>query len=834
MPRWLKWTLRITIGIFVLVTLLWLGIAAYVQTNKKFVLKEITEQLNENICGKLSIGSMEPTLVRGFPGVSIELKNVLLRDSLWNIHHRDLLKAKQVYVSVNAFSIIRGKPRIRDISIENGSVYLFTDSTGYSNTNIFKRREDRKPKEKQGQPRITKFYFKNIEFAFENDTKFKLFQVGVRKLTGNFNYKVAGWELDADVDALIKNFAFNVAAGSFLKNKRLAANFQFSYDKNSEVVTLPVQPINIDEDKLNLGAKFFLKNKPSSFDITVQSDGILYKNAVALVTPKIAKKLLLMDLQKPLKLNADIEGKMKFRDTPRVRVSWEVTDNTFTVPGAVVEHVSFTGNYTNEVDAAMGHNDRNSRVQAFGMKGQYKDIPFTADTVQVTNIIMPVFEGRFKSKFPLEKLGPALEAESFAFNGGQADLNLIYRGALNPENDTIQPFINGYVQIKDANITYAPRGLNFKNTNLTLLFRGQDLFINDVKLQSGTTSLYMNGKLLNFLNLYYTDPEKIVLDWNIKSPQINLNEFRGLLGRRTVSRRATTSGKANISRLSRQLDAVLEQSSVHMLLHVDKVMYRKFFASNINADVTMAGNGISLKNVSVNHADGRILLNASMNQGGSSNHLDLDATIENVHINEFIDAFENFGQTTLNAKNIKGRFFAKAKVSGNVKDNGDLVPRSLHGTVDFNLKDGQLINFEPLVKVGKFIFRKRKLENITFSDLKNRLEVKGDKIYINPMLIESSALNAKIEGVYALGPGTDISMDIPLRNPQKDELILDDSLKAERQMKGLVLHLRAVDGEDGSVKIKWNRKEAETLEAGEKQERQEKKKNRLFRRRSKE
>jgi hypothetical protein len=244
----------------------------------------------------------------------------------------------------------------------------------------------------------------------------------------------------------------------------------------------------------------------------------------------------------------------------------------------------------------------------------------------------------------------------------------------------------------------------------------------------------------------------------------------------------------------------------------------------------MAQKGISLKNVSVDHADGRILANAYMDQGGPVNHIDIDANINNVHINDFLDAFENFGQTTLSSKNIKGRFFAKAKVSGNIKDNGDLVSRSIHGTVDFNLKDGALVNFEPLMKVGKFLFRRRRLENVTFSDLKNSLDVKGDKIYIEPMLIESSAINAKVEGVYAIGAGTDILMDIPLRNPKRDELIFDDSLKAERQMKGLVLHLRAVDGDDGKVNIKWNRKEKEERQEQRKVEKTEKKKLRLLKR----
>ena len=43
---------------------------------------------------------------------------------------------------------------------------------------------------------------------------------------------------------------------------------------------------------------------------------------------------------------------------------------------------------------------------------------------------------------------------------------------------------------------------------------------------------------------------------------------------------------------------------------------------------------------------------------------------------------------------------------------------------------------------------------------------------------------------------------MPLRNPKKDELVLDDIERQERGMKGIVVRLKAVDGDDGSVRIK--------------------------------
>ncbi|MNX64677.1 hypothetical protein D3C86_957080 [compost metagenome] len=73
------------------------------------------------------------------------------------------------------------------------------------------------------------------------------------------------------------------------------------------------------------------------------------------------------------------------------------------------------------------------------------------------------------------------------------------------------------------------------------------------------------------------------------------------------------------------------------------------------------------------------------------------------------------------------------------------------------------------------------------------------------MQINSSLLNMDVAGVYSLSTGTNIALDVPLRNPKKDADVTDPAEKKARRMKGIVLHLLATDGEDGKIKIKLNK-----------------------------
>lgn len=81
-------------------------------------------------------------------------------------------------------------------------------------------------------------------------------------------------------------------------------------------------------------------------------------------------------------------------------------------------------------------------------------------------------------------------------------------------------------------------------------------------------------------------------------------------------------------------------------------------------------------------------------------------------------------------------------------------------------------------------------------------DIKGDKIIINPMFVSSSVINFNVAGTYGLTSGTNINLAIPLRNPERDKDITDNALIKERRMRGIVVHLKAVDDEEGNIKIK--------------------------------
>jgi len=805
MPKWLKVILKIVGAVIILFLLLSVGLFIYINTNKAKVLTLITSTLNKNLNGKLTIGDMETTFFKGFPGISVSLKNVLVKDNRWAEHHHTLLTAKDFDVSINTAALLRGAVRISNIEISNAAIDLYKDSTGYSNSSIFKKKE-KNPTQSDNDggssAEFGKFTLKNVSFAVNNQKNNKLFQFDINKLAGKMNYPDSGWHADLQMDITAKSLAFNTNKGSFLKNKNITGQLLAGYNEDNGKINISSNDFTIGGNPFIIGANFNTAKKGTDFDIRIAANQILWRNAAGLVAANISKTLNKFNLTQPIDITTLIQGNLGGGD-PFIYATGKIRNNKLIIPGGVIDSCSFDAVFTNNDVKGKGFVDANSAIRLSKFSGRYNHLPFVIDTGSIINLEKPIATGNFKSIFPLVNLNYTLGADIAKFTKGTADMNLHYRADI-VDYKLNKPIIAGIISFKNADFKYLPRNLALTNTSLTLNFVGNNLILNNTRLQSGHSVVTMNGRVNNFLNLYYSAPEKILLTWYIKSPELRLAEFLGFLNARQQAKTSTAT-RANSGNVVDQLSNVLEKGNAEMHMEVAKLYYKKFLATNVRADLLTSSDGIIIKNVGVKHAGGSLQLNGRLTQGNSLNRFAVNTTVRNVNIREFFYAFDNFGLHDITSENLKGFLSAKTQITGGITDQGSLVPRSINGTAAINLKNGALLNYSPLIKVGKFAFPFRDLKNIEIPKLDASFNLNGDKIIINPMQLSSSVLNVDVAGVYGFTGGTNITFDVPLRNPKKDEDISDKSELQKRRMRGIVLHLAAKDDGTGKVKIGWNK-----------------------------
>jgi hypothetical protein len=806
MPKWLKLSLKIFAGLVLLVLLLLVGATLYITFNKAKVLKMVNEQLDKSVDGTLVIGDMKPNFFRGFPDVSLTLQNVVIRDKQFDRHKHTLLNAKDFNVSINTMALLRGTIDINHIDIRNAAIDLFTDSTGYSNTAVFKKDNKKvkdNPSESSSSTQLQRFSLSDVTFTVDDRKANKLFNFVVNDISGKMKYPDSGWRADFHLDVLAKSMAFNSKRGSFIKSQKLEGDFVAGYNEKSGKVNVSVQPLNIGETPFKINAVFATADKPSpTFTINIVADQILWRRASALLAPNITQVLNRFNISKPMDVTCNLNGSFGGSDGgPKIYVTAKIKDSKITIPGGELDNCSFNGIFTNNYVKDKGFGDDNSAIKLIGLKGTYNHLPFTIDTGSIVNLIKPIATGNFKSNFPAADLNWFLEDNVAKFANGSADMNLRYTADV-IDYKINKPIIKGSINLRNTDIYYLPRNLKLKNNSISLNFVGDDLVLNNIRLQSGRSIVTMEGRVNNFLNLYYNAPEKILLTWQIRSPQLYLGEFLGFLAERKSAPAAKS--RANSGNIVDQLSNVLERGKAEMHMQIGKVYYKKFLATDARADLLTTENGIIIQNIGVKHAGGFLKMSGKMMQGKALNNFAVNTVVSHVNMREFFYAFNNFGLQDFTYENLKGFLSAKTQITGGITDAGNLVPHSINGNLDLSLRDAALLNFKPLISVGKFAFPFRDLKNISIPKLDGHFVVNGDMITIKPLQVSSSVLNVDVAGVYGLTKGTDIALDIPLRNPGKDSLITDKEELAKKRFKGIVVHIRAHE-ENGKMKIGWNK-----------------------------
>ncbi len=806
-PRWLRILFRILIIVLAFLLLLWVAVAWYIHSHKKQLLAQITETISEEVNGTVIIRDIKPVLWKSFPNISVALSEVALRDSLWDDHGRSMVELNALYVRLNPFNLIRKKIDIRKITAADGYFCMFTDSSGYSNKYLFGQKKEKK-KKKGPDLSFRKFSLDNVTLIMRDYIKNKDFRIHFKDLEGTAEQKNNIWEAALKLSADVQSFTFNTDKGSFLKGTTLKSNLDVRFDPDRKSLIIENQQIRIDDSRIGISASFSFAQTPAAFIIKIHSDKTHFQTAATWLSPSIYSKLDSIFFKNPMDLSADIRGYMKFRDTPTVLVHWATENNDLETPFADFTNSSFRGYFLNEAEPGKGHNDANTVIVLHKATAHWGGIPFMTDSVRLHNLSYPLLEFSFATAFPLKQMNETPVTLPFHFANGDADVQIYYRGGVRTD-DTLHPRLKGHIKIRDAGFTYLPRQLSVSGTNATLLMEEDNLMFENISFRTRNSSVQMNGGAQDFFRFYFADPGKVTINWQATSDAIDLGDFVTLITKRQQNVRPaakTVQRNKGAARIVNQLDKVLDASNIVLNIKLNKVRYHNFLATNIRAHTSLSQSEIMLSGVRLQHAGGTISLAGRINQEAVNNPFDITAEIQDVAVNKLFYAFDNFGQQTVHDKNLKGRFSAKARLSGNITDNGKLMQRSTKGFVDFSLRNGELINFDPLLKVSKFAFRKRNLSHVVFKDINNRLDINGDKIIIHPMTISSSALYIDIQGVYAITRGTDIAMVIPLRNPAKDGFDVNEDVipKSERKKKGLTLYLRARDDGDGNVKLSWD------------------------------
>lgn len=784
------------LGLFALLLASALGLRLYFENNKTEIVKKINTQINDNISGEVKIGDIGYKFLIGFPNFTVVLKDVELKDSLIAIHKRPVLKASEIEVRLGVLGLLKKEVSLHKIIIINAKIDLFKDKNGISNSNIFKPKK--KKTKSQTTTSIDEVVLKNVNFISENQQGNKLFNFEIKTLKSKIEFSGEDWKTDVTLKTFAKSLAFNTQRGSFVKNEEIDGKISIAFSKEQNKISFVANELEIGKDFFNIKANFNLGKENALFDIDILTQ-IKWSNASHLLSNNISSRLDRFGLKEALTATCVIKGDMSAKGDPEIVVTAIIKDDQLATTYGTVENCSFKGKFTNNYKKGLGFNDANSAIIITEFKGDYKEIPIKIPSAIINNLEKPVATGKFNSEYDVVKLGNFINEDFIQFLGGKAKVNLDFKVGI-VDLKLYKPKFMGAILIKKADLILKSKNVNFQNADIDLYFTEQALLIKKIKFQSKENTVFMEGRVDNFLNLYYDAPEKMNVKWKIYSPFLDIKQIVSVL---SYNYGSPSKPKKN-SQSSNDLEEVLRKAQVSLDIKVDKLTYKKMIANDFKVNIIMAKKGLYVNNVSIQGSTGSTFnFDAEVIPRGQSLFFKTNIKLRDGNISRFLASFNNFGVKSFTPKDITGKLSLNSSLTGLLNKERELDTNSITGDVSFLVQKGTLSNFAPILKIAKIAFPNRDVQNIAFSDLSGNASIKGSLINVKELKVSSNVLNIDAYGMYSLtNIGTNLAVKIPLRNPKEDYKIANENQREAERYKGIVVNLLVVDGKDGQTKIK--------------------------------
>ncbi|MFA6151562.1 MAG: AsmA-like C-terminal region-containing protein [Chitinophagaceae bacterium] len=786
----------------IIITLFAVGISGmyiYVSRHKKEILTMVQDKFEDSYNGTLTIRDLEPDVWKQFPNISIVLKDVVIRDTLWAKHQIDFLNIKSVYLKLKFWPLLTGNVKLSRLIVSNGTMNLFENKDSIVNKGIFAK-ENKKKGGGKNNFKINEFELENFHFKFTHFHNKKHFEFDLPFLEGRLDELKEQLHIHTKGNIQVEHFSFNTDKGSYFKDKNIKINIAFFFHTGKNLLTLDHQIFEIDNSKLVLTGEFYLAKEDNKFSVNIESDKINYRNGLTWVPPTVKKTLDSFMFDRPMTLLMHIEGKLKNQKIPYVIIQSKFRNNLLDSKFGKFDSLSFDLNYVNGNKKQHQYGDEYSFMRITGLQGLYFGIPFKADTTTVFNLKKSKVKTHFRAAFPIQKLNNVFGRKSFLFGKGTADIDLAFEGGIRA--DAGYPTnISAKIDINKAELTYLPRQLKFNNCDIFLMVKDNDIQVVESILNTQKSQIKVTALSRNFISLYRSRPGDIVIDATVKSDKIDLNEFQSFIRRRGTPKPDRQNKKdAGDDNTPDFLDKALDVSRTNLTVAIKNLIYKRFEANYINAQLTLLQDGIELHNVSLLHSNGNINMKGKFNGSNSDKPtFTIAADIRQASLDKLLYSFDNFGQQSFRPENIRGTIDINSNFSGEFNADAQLVPRSLKGITSFEIRKGELIDFKPLQRMGRLVFRKDRLKNVHFEKVKNTLTLDRNKIIIPPMWVNTDLIDMQVQGIYKLDTGTDILIEIPLFKFDKEDIASDSSL---RNNKGFRLYVQAKDNEEGDLKFK--------------------------------
>jgi hypothetical protein len=459
---------------------------------------------------------------------------------------------------------------------------------------------------------------------------------------------------------------------------------------------------------------------------------------------------------------ATIHGPFYDEEAPQIMADFGMKQATIeqVKEKIVLNDVNLKGHYTN--GATDKHQPSELTLLPFSARIKNEHIQGELSIVNLNN---PSVNGKIKADFNLADLQHFVKIDTIDQISGQVVIDAVFKADnRNPVTGLYKEVTTaGDLKITGMDVHIKKNILRFSNINGDFKFNNNDLIVNHFSGNVSNSDFELKGFFRNIVGYVLKDKQDIDVEATLISKNINLDE---LLANKQEDHAPQSKYKLKFS----------EHINVNLNSEIEQLKFRNFEATAIRGIIKLKDKKLVADPITLSTMNGSITTNGVVD-GSDTSRLVVTcfSDVNKINISQMFQEFENFGQSTITNKNIKGVATFKIQFSSVLSPELDMDLDKLYAGIELSIENGELNSVESMKSLSRFIDLKE-LENIRFATLKNQIEIKNQVINIPKMEVKSSAINLTASGTHTFDNKINYRIKLSL-----NDLLSRKAKKAKKQ-----------------------------------------------------
>lgn len=730
LKRFLKLIPFILSGIIVLLMIAALIITVFYEKKVKEI---IVAEIEKQIIPKIQIESLDFSLIRKFPYASLHFKNVIIFNEKGETDGQHFLIAKSIYFKFKLFDLFSEQYKIRKIQLNYATLNLRINKDGTDNYHILRKHPEEPSKE--FSLNLQSINFKHVEVNYHN----LAMDQNLSLLIENSNAKGKFTEKEYELKLESKVFINSIKAENqnIINNKNVELNVKLHVDQETQKYEIINGDLNLNDSRFAVSGHFIFDENSNVMNIALQGKNLKINKIIHELSKEHQEYLSKYTTSGNFYFDAKINGEFGEKKMPLIIANFGVVNGSLKheKSGISLQNLYFKADYSNGELRRRASNT----LSVKGLSAKFLSGKIDGD-IFINNFVQPEIEISLYSILEVANLKDFLDLDKFESLAGTLKLNCSFKTKLQSDSSfTAKDFINshtlGNMSLSNCSFKLKDNLLDFNNFNGQFAFSNNDIIVEDLNGKVSKSDIDMKGYFRNILSYIFLNDQKLQIDARIQSNYIDLNELLG-----SHQTKKTSTGSYNFT--------VPDQLEMKGEVSAKKMIFRKFIGEEVESSFKVKNSLISVGKLNFKSMDGRTSAQGFIDGSKQGKLLfSCDATIKLVDIQKMFYEFENFGQSSMTDKNLKGVLTSSVQFAGIWSNTLNCDLNSIFTRAEITIENGELNDYEPLKDLSKFL-KVEDLSKIKFSTLSNIIEIKNQVISIPKMVINSNAIDITASGTH--------------------------------------------------------------------------------------